>query len=72
LAHDFHALLTAELADTAGWDLLVGSPTSSAIGRGEGFRQRHREEQEHVLFVGKVVEQFVKRSCRSSDAGDVL
>ena len=28
------------------------------------FRQRHREEQEHVLFVSKVVEQFVKRELQ--------
>ena len=65
LAHDFHALLTAELADTAGWDLLVR--IADQFGDRDAareFRQRHREEQEHVLFVGKVVEQFVKRELQ--------
>ena len=62
LDHDFHALLAAELADTAGWDLLVR--IAHEFGDREAtreFRQRHREEQEHVLFVRKVVERFVKR-----------
>jgi len=65
LQHDFHALLTAELADTAGWDLLVR--VADEFGDREAkreFRERHREEQEHVLFVRKVVERFVKRELQ--------
>jgi len=65
LQHDFHALLTAELADTAGWDLLVR--VAEEFGDREArreFKQRHREELEHVLFVRKVVERFVKRELQ--------
>ncbi len=65
LQHDFHALLTAELADTAGWDLLVR--VAGEFGDREArreFKERHREEQEHVLFVRKVVERFVKRELQ--------
>jgi len=62
LDHDFHALLSAELSDAAGWDLLVRM--AEQFGDREArreFKQRHREEQEHVLFVRKVVERFLKR-----------
>src|SRR5216684_2411405 len=58
-------LLTAELADTAGWDLLVR--VAGEFGDREArreFKERHREEQEHVLFVRKVVERFVKRELQ--------
>ncbi len=65
LQHDFHALLTAELADSTGWDLLVR--VAEEFGDREArreFKQRHREELEHVLFVRKVVERFVKRELQ--------
>jgi len=67
--HDFHALLTAELADTAGWDLLVrvAEEFGDREARGE-FKERHREEQEHVLFVRKVVERYVKRELQERPA----
>jgi rubrerythrin len=65
LQHDFHALLTAELADTAGWDLLVriAEDFGDREARRE-FKERHRQEQEHVLFVSEVVKQFVKRELQ--------
>ncbi len=69
LQHDFHALLTAELADTAGWDLLVR--VAEELGDREARRElkeRHREEQEHVLFVRKVVERYVKRELQDQPA----
>ena len=62
LPNDFHALLTAELADNAGWDLLV--QLADEIGDREAkkqFKKRLREEEEHLLFVRKVVEQFAKQ-----------
>jgi len=65
LSHDFHALLTAELADTAGWDLLVR--IADEFGDRDAkreFRLRNREEVEHVLFVREVVERFVKRELQ--------
>ena len=61
LPHDFHALLTAELADNAGWDLLV--QLADAIGDRDAkkeFKKRLHEEEEHLLFVRKAVEQFAK------------
>jgi bacterioferritin (cytochrome b1) len=61
LAHDFHALLTAELADTAGWELLV--QLADDVGDGAAkkqFEKRLREEEEHLLFMRKAVEQFAK------------
>jgi bacterioferritin (cytochrome b1) len=56
IPHDFHALLTAELADNAGWDLLVqvadelGDPDAK-----KQFKKRLREEEKHLLFVRKTL-----------------
>jgi bacterioferritin (cytochrome b1) len=61
LPHDFHALLTAELADNAGWDLLV--QLADEVGDRDAkkeFKKRLHEEEEHLLFVRKAVEQFAK------------
>ena len=61
LPHDFHALLTAELADNAGWDLLV--QLADEVGDREAkkeFKKRLHEEAQHLLFVRKAVEQFAK------------
>jgi rubrerythrin len=61
LPHDFHALLAAELADTAGWEILVcladefGDRAAS-----KEFKHRLREEREHLSFVRKTVEQYLK------------
>ncbi len=32
------------------------------------LKERHREEQEHVLFVRKVVERYVKRELQDQPA----
>ena len=59
LPHLFHALLLAELADNAGWDLLhslAGELGDSAAKK--EFGKRLREEAEHLLFVRKVVQKF--------------
>ena len=61
LPHDFHALLVAELADNAGWDLLV--QLADEVGDRDAkkeFKKRLHEEEEHLLFVRKAVEQFAK------------
>ena len=61
LPHDFHALLAAELADTAGWDILVR--LADAFGDGvasKEFKQRLREEREHLSFVRRTVERYLK------------
>jgi rubrerythrin len=62
LPHDFHALLVAELADNAGWDLLV--QLADEVGDRDAkkeFKKRLHEEEEHLLFVRKAVEQFAKQ-----------
>jgi rubrerythrin len=62
LPHDFHALLVAELADNAGWDLLV--QLADEMGDRDAkkeFKKRLHEEEEHLIFVRKAVEQFTKQ-----------
>jgi bacterioferritin (cytochrome b1) len=62
IPHDFHALLVAELADNAGWDLLV--QLADEFGDREAkkeFKKRLRHEEEHLLFVRRAVEQFAKQ-----------
>ena len=62
IPHDFHALLTAELADNAGWDLLVqiadefGDPAAK-----KEFKKRLREEEQHLLFVRKTLLELTKQ-----------
>src|SRR5205814_4025454 len=62
LPNDFHALLTAELADNAGWDLLV--QLADEIGDREAkkqFKKRLREEEEHLLFVRETVLELTRK-----------
>jgi len=56
IPHDFHALLAAELADHAGWDLLVqiADEFDDAEAK-EQFARRLREEEQHLLFVRKTL-----------------
>jgi hypothetical protein len=56
IPHDFHALLTAELADNAGWDLLV--QIAAVFGDAEAkreFEKRLHEEENHLYFVRKTL-----------------
>ena len=56
IPHDFHALLTAELADHAGWDLLV--QIADELGDSDAkkeFQKRLHEEEGHLLFVRKTL-----------------
>jgi bacterioferritin (cytochrome b1) len=57
--HLFHALLTAELTDNAGWELLV-SLAGEAGDRDakKAFKQRLSEEKDHLAFVRRAVEGF--------------
>jgi bacterioferritin (cytochrome b1) len=56
ISHDFHALLTAELADHAGWDLLVqiADELDDADAKKQ-FDKRLQEEEKHLLFVRKTL-----------------
>jgi rubrerythrin len=52
IAHGFHALLTAELADNAGWDMLVQlADELGDRGAKKEFKKRLHEEEKHLLFV---------------------
>jgi bacterioferritin (cytochrome b1) len=59
LPHLMHALLAAELVDNAGWDLLASLADEAgdrALKR--EFKKRLHEEEDHLLFVRKAVEQL--------------
>lgn len=59
LPHLLHALLAAELVDNAGWDLLVQiADEAGDRGAKREFKKRLHEEEEHLLFVRKAVEQL--------------
>ncbi|MCA1827149.1 MAG: ferritin-like domain-containing protein [Myxococcales bacterium] len=62
IPHDFHALLTAELADNAGWDLLVqlADEFGDRSAKKE-FKKRLHEEEEHLLFVREAVLELAQR-----------
>ncbi len=72
---DFHALLTAELADNAGWDLLVelADEAGDRAAR-RAFKRRLHEEEEHLIFIRRALlrlarrEILVTRSCACSSA----
>ena len=52
IAHDFHALLTAELADNAGWDLLLQLADEFGDRKAKKeFKKRLHAEEKHLLFV---------------------
>jgi bacterioferritin (cytochrome b1) len=62
IPHDFHALLTAELADNAGWDLLVQIADEFGDSKAKKeFKKRLREEADHLLFVRKTVLELTKK-----------
>jgi bacterioferritin (cytochrome b1) len=68
ISHLFHALLTAELTDNAGWDMLVS--LADEAGDREAKRElKHRlhEEEEHLVFVRRVLEGFARREVLGED-----
>jgi rubrerythrin len=59
ITHVFHALLNAELADNAGWDLLA--QLAGEIGDRQlkrAFKKRLHQEEDHLIFVRRVVERL--------------
>ena len=67
LLHDFHALLTAELADNAGWELLV--ELASEFGDRDAkkeFKKRLHEEEQHLVCVHEAVTELSKQEMRES------
>jgi len=63
LVHQMHALLTAELVDNAGWELLLelADDADDAVARRE-FRKRLHQEEEHLIFVRRAITAFARRS----------
>ena len=63
LVHQMHGLLTAELIDNAGWELLLelADDADDADARRE-FRKRLHEEEEHLIFVRRAVVAFARRN----------
>lgn len=54
--HLLHALLAAELADNAGWDLLVKLADAAGDTRAKlGFMKRMEQEMEHLAFIREAV-----------------
>ncbi len=58
----FHALLTTELVDNAGWDLLVqlAEETGDSSAKRE-FKKRLDEEEAHLVFVRRALEKLAFR-----------
>ncbi len=60
--HFFHALLAAELADNAGWDLLVElADQAGDRDAKKAFKKRLHQEMEHLLFVRRVIRRLARR-----------
>lgn len=69
IPHDFHALLTAELADNAGWDLLVQLAGEFGDSRAKKeLEKRLHEEEKHLLFVRETLLELTRRSVSSAGA----
>jgi hypothetical protein len=69
LPHLFHALLTAELVDDAGWKLLleIADDADDDEARRE-LRRRAHEEEDHLIFVRRVVAAFARRQVLRQNA----
>jgi bacterioferritin (cytochrome b1) len=68
IPHDFHALLTAELADNAGWDLLVQLADDFGDSKAKKeFKKRLHEEEEHLLFVRKTLLELTRQVVSSAE-----
>jgi bacterioferritin (cytochrome b1) len=60
--HLFHALLAAELADNANWDLLVQiADQAGDRDAKKQFKKRLHEEMEHLVFIRRVIERLARR-----------
>jgi len=67
LLHDLHALLTAELADNAGWALLVELASEFGDrGAKKEFKKRLHEEEAHLVCVNDAVTELSKQEMRES------
>ncbi|WP_437738594.1 hypothetical protein [Sorangium sp. So ce1335] len=68
-AHLFHALLTAELVDDAGWQLLLELADEADDDEARAsFRRRLHEEEEHLILTRQVVERLTRTELLGSPA----
>ncbi|WP_437961560.1 ferritin-like domain-containing protein [Sorangium sp. So ce119] len=68
-AHLFHALLTAELVDNAGWQLLLELADEADDDEARAsFRKRLHEEEDHLLLTRQVVERLTRTELLGSPA----
>jgi bacterioferritin (cytochrome b1) len=66
--HFFHALLAAELADNAGWDLLVElADRAGDRDARKAFKKRLHQEMEHLVFVRRVIRRLARRQVLGQD-----
>ena len=71
-AQMFESLLRAEIYDAGGWEALLDHAARAADdGLAEQMRQMLREEEEHLLYVSRVVARFA-RDGRLEDAPIVV
>ncbi len=67
--HLFHALLTAELVDNSGWQLLLELADEADDGEArEAFQKRLHEEADHLLLTRQVVERLTRTELLGSPA----
>jgi rubrerythrin len=68
VSHLFHALMTAELTDNAGWDMLVSLADEAGDRDAKrAFKHRLHEEEAHLVFVRRVLENFARREVLGQD-----
>jgi bacterioferritin (cytochrome b1) len=61
--HQMHGLLTAELVDNAGWELLLELADDADDPEARSaFRRRLHEEEEHLIFARRAVTAFARRN----------
>ncbi len=69
IPHDFHALLAAELADNAGWDLLVQLADELGDRKAKKeFKTRLHEEEKHLLFVREILLKLTEKEVATAPA----
>lgn len=62
ISHMFHALLTAELMDNAGWELLIQLADEADDDEARrAFKKRLHEEEEHLIFARRAVMAFARK-----------
>ena len=62
-----HALLTAELVDNAGWQLLLElADEADDLEARQAFRRRLHEEEDHLIFTRRLVERLTRKELLGS------